>query len=155
MKNWPWFVLSFIIFGIDQLTKYWASLFLIPYEPKAVMPLVNFTLAFNTGAAFSFLSNSGGWQRWFFTGFSLIMSVALAIWLYRMPSREKMQAAAVALILGGAAGNLLDRALMGYVTDFIDVFYKNHHWPVFNIADTAICIGALLLLVDLCKNPAR
>lgn len=155
MKNWPWFILSFFVLVLDQLTKYWVSLVLIPYQPKPVLPLINLTLAYNTGAAFSFLSGTGGWHRWFFTVFSIVMSLALAIWLYRMPAKDKTQAAAVALILGGAVGNLLDRAVMGYVTDFIDIFYQNHHWPVFNIADTAICIGAFLLLVDLCKNPTR
>ncbi len=152
MKKWPWFVLVLVVICLDQASKYWASLDLMLYHPKPIFPMFSLTLAYNTGAAFSFLHNAGGWHRWFFTGFSLIMSIALIIWIIRLPSVARLQLAALSLILGGAIGNLIDRALFGFVIDFIDVYYKNHHWPVFNIADSAICIGAVLLLIDLCKN---
>lgn len=155
MKKWPWLLLSLVVILIDQLTKFWAAKHLMPYQPEPLVPMVNFTLAFNTGAAFSFLSSAGGWQRWIFAAFSLIMSIVLLIWLMRIPNRFKLQLAGVSLILGGAIGNLYDRALIGYVVDFIEVYYKNYHWPVFNIADSAICIGALLLLIDLGKNSSR
>lgn len=153
MKKWPWFLLSIVVVVIDQLSKYLAELYLVAYQAKPLLPLVNLTLAYNTGAAFSFLSRAGGWQRWFFAGFSIVMSMVLIIWLLRIPAQEKLKSCAVSLILGGAVGNLYDRASLGHVIDFIDVFYKNYHWPVFNLADSAICIGAVLLLIDLCKNP--
>ncbi|KTD48838.1 lipoprotein signal peptidase [Legionella rubrilucens] len=155
MKKWPWFLLSLVILGLDQLSKYAAAIWLNPYQPKPIMPMVNLTLAYNTGAAFSFLSGVGGWNRWFFAGFSIAMSLVLIVWLVRLPKQAVLQSLAVSLILGGAVGNLYDRALLGHVIDFIDVYYKNHHWPVFNLADSAICLGAVLLLIDLCKNPGR
>ena len=155
MKKWPWFVLSLLVLLVDQASKYWATHNLIPYQPEPLFPMMNFTLAYNTGAAFSFLSGAGSWHRWFFAGFSIVMSLILIVWLIRIPVKAKLQSAAISLILGGAVGNLYDRAVLGHVTDFIDVYYKNHHWPVFNLADSAICIGAILLLIDLCKNPSR
>lgn len=152
MKRWPWFLLSLIILLLDQLTKYWAQSSLIPYQPEAVFSMFNFTLAYNTGAAFSFLSGAGSWHRWFFAGFSIAMSVVLIVWLARLPATAKLQSLAVSLILGGAIGNLYDRAALGHVIDFIDLYYQNHHWPVFNLADSAICLGAFLLIIDLCSN---
>ncbi|WED43853.1 signal peptidase II [Legionella cardiaca] len=155
MKKWPWFLLSIAVVVADQWSKYWAATNFTPYQPEALVPMINFTLAYNSGAAFSFLSGTGGWHRWFFAGFSIVMSLALIIWLIRLPLKAKLQSFAVSLILGGAVGNLYDRAAFGHVIDFIDVYYKNHHWPVFNLADSAICIGAFFLLVDLCKSPSR
>lgn len=155
MKKWAWFMLSLVVLGLDQLSKYAAAIWLNPYQPKPIMPMVNLTLAYNTGAAFSFLSGVGGWNRWFFASFSIVMSIVLIVWLIRLPRQAVLQSLAVSLILGGAVGNLYDRAFLGHVIDFIDVYYKNHHWPVFNLADSAICLGAVLLLIDLCKNPGR
>ncbi|KTD16407.1 signal peptidase II [Legionella jordanis] len=155
MKKWPWFLLAVLIIVLDQCTKYWAAMTLIPYQPEALMPMLNFTLAYNSGAAFSFLSGTGGWHRWVFAGFSLIMSIVLTLWLVRLPKSAKLQSLAISLILGGAIGNLYDRAALGHVIDFIDLYYKNYHWPVFNLADSAICVGAFFLLIDLCKNPTR
>lgn len=152
MKKWPWFVLAVVVICIDQATKYWASVDLAPYQAEPVFPMFNLTLAYNTGAAFSFLHNAGAWHRWFFTGFSLLMSIGLIVWIARLPSSARLQLAALSLILGGAIGNLIDRAVLGFVIDFIDIYYKHYHWPVFNMADSAICIGAVLLLIDLCKN---
>ncbi|WP_028389584.1 signal peptidase II [Legionella fairfieldensis] len=155
MKKWPWFLLSLAVLLGDQLSKYWAASNLVPYQPEPLFSMLNFTLAYNTGAAFSFLSGTGNWHRWFFAGFSVIMSLFLIIWLFRLPQNAKLQSLAISLILGGAIGNLYDRAAFGHVIDFIDIYYENHHWPVFNLADSAICIGAFLLLFDLCKNPGR
>lgn len=148
MKKGMWFLVSLLVVLADQASKSWAWSNLEPYHAKALMPMVNFTLAFNTGAAFSFLSGAGGWHRWFFAVFSLVMSVVLSVWLWRLPSRERLQCLAVSLILGGALGNLYDRARYGFVVDFIDVYYENHHWPVFNLADSAICLGAFFLVLD-------
>lgn len=147
MNKWLWFVLAFLIVLLDQLSKYWASQVLLPYQPLAVLPMFNLTLAFNSGAAFSFLSGAGIWHRWMFAGFSLMMSVILIIMIKRTKPTLRLQLLGLSLILGGAIGNLIDRALFGYVVDFIDVYYKNHHWPVFNLADSAICVGALVLLL--------
>ncbi|MFQ2959007.1 signal peptidase II [Legionella pneumophila] len=149
MKKWPWLVLSFLVIICDQLSKYWVGVLLTPYKPMPVMPMLNFTLAFNTGAAFSFLSGAGDWHRWFFAGFSFLMSIILLIWLVRTPEQARFQSVGISLILGGAIGNLIDRGLHGYVIDFIDVYYKHHHFATFNLADSAICVGAAILVLDL------
>ena len=152
MKKWSWFLISILVIVADQLTKYAATIYLTPYQPEPFIPMLNFTLAYNTGAAFSFLSGVGGWHRWFFAAFSIVMSIVLIAWLARLPAKATLQCLAVSLILGGAIGNLYDRAVFGHVIDFIDVYYQNHHWPVFNLADSAICIGAFFLLLDLVKG---
>jgi len=152
MKNGLWFLVSGLVVLLDQLSKYWAVTHLIPYEPDPLLPMLNFTLAYNTGAAFSFLHSAGDWHRWFFAGFSVTMSVVIAIWMVRVSSKARLQLFAYGLILGGAVGNLLDRIRVGYVVDFIDAYYSNYHWPIFNLADSAICIAAVLLIIDLCKN---
>ena len=151
MKKWHWFILSLIVVVMDQASKYTASLALTAYQPLSVMPMLNFTLAYNTGAAFSFLSHAGEWHHWFFIGFSLFMSIVLVLWIIRLAPVERLQLLALSLILGGAVGNLIDRAFFGFVIDFIDVYYNHHHWPVFNLADSAICIGAFLMLIDLIR----
>lgn len=152
MKKGYWFLLSLLIFIADQASKYWVVATFIPYKPVSVIPLLNFTLAYNTGAAFSFLSKAGDWHRWFFAGFSLVVSIALIIWLRRTAKQAYLQAAGISLILGGAVGNLIDRAFQGYVVDFIDVYYASHHFATFNLADSAICIGAALLILDMFVN---
>ena len=149
MKKWYWFMLSLLIVLGDQASKYAVSVFLTPYRPLPVFPMFNLTLAYNTGAAFSFLSGAGDWHRWFFAGFSLLVSTLLVIWLRRISNQDRLQSAGISLILGGALGNLIDRGLHGYVIDFIDVYYKHHHFATFNLADSAISIGAGLLILDL------
>ncbi|CAM2992130.1 signal peptidase II [Legionella worsleiensis] len=149
MKKWHWFLLSIVVIICDQASKHWIGAVLTPYKPMPVMPMLNFTLAYNTGAAFSFLSGAGDWHRWFFAGFSSLVSIILIIWLWRTPGNARLQSAGISLILGGAVGNLFDRGLHGYVVDFIDVYFKYHHFATFNIADSAICIGAALLVLDL------
>ncbi|WP_454784075.1 signal peptidase II [Legionella sp. WA2024007413] len=155
MKKWPWFILSLFVVICDQASKYLVEFFLTPYKPLAVFPMFNLTLAYNSGAAFSFLSGAGNWHRWFFASFSLIVSGILAIWLYRTASQAKLLLAGISLILGGAIGNLFDRAYHGYVIDFIDVYYKHHHFATFNIADSAICIGAGFFILDLLINKSN
>ncbi len=113
--------------------------------------MVNITLAFNTGAAFSFLNTAGPWHHWFFAVFSLSMSIALMVWLMLTKQKSMGLLLGISLILGGALGNLLDRFFLGHVVDFIDVYYQNHHWPAFNIADSAICLGALFILANHAK----
>src|SRR4051812_33723897 len=111
MKKWPWFILSLGVIAADLASKYLAGVYLTPYKPLAVFPMFNLTLAYNSGAAFSFLSGAGDWHRWFFSGFSLMVSIALIIWLYRTATQSRLLLAGISLILGGAIGNLFDRAL--------------------------------------------
>ncbi len=144
MLKWLW--LTGFIFALDVLTKIWASSSLALYEVVPVIPYFNIMLAHNSGAAFSFLADAGGWQRWFFTAIALVVSVVITVWLKRLPASEKLQAVALASILGGALGNVLDRVLHGYVVDFLDFYYQDSHWPAFNIADIAIVVGAALLI---------
>lgn len=147
-----WLNLSVLIVLLDQLTK-WISVSLLDlYETVPVMPFFNFTMAHNYGAAFSFLSSAGGWQRWFFAALAVVVSGALTIWMKKLKPNAKMEAAALALIIGGAVGNVIDRFVHGYVIDFLDVYYGSYHWPAFNIADSAICIGAVLLILDSFRN---
>ena len=150
MKNssikWAWLSLAVVL--LDQLAKHLASIHLNYHEPVALMPGLNLTLVHNTGAAFSFLRDAGGWQRWFFMFLSGAVSIALLVWLYRLPSRHRWLACALALVLGGAIGNLWDRITLGYVVDFIDVYYSHWHWPAFNVADSAISTGAVMLIID-------
>lgn len=148
MNKGFWFLLTVFVVILDQVSKYWVSSTLIPYHPYTLFSTLNFTLAYNTGAAFSFLNGAGEWHRWFFASFSLIMSIVIMVWLWRTPKQDRLQAAGLSLILGGALGNLIDRALQGVVVDFIDFHYGSHHFATFNVADSAICIGAALLFLD-------
>ena len=143
-----WLGLSLVVIVLDQASKLAASALLRLHEPLALLPFLNLTLMHNEGAAFSFLSGAGGWQRWFFTVLAVLVSLVILWWLLRLPRRETLMAAGLALILGGALGNVLDRLRLGYVVDFIDVYYERWHWPAFNIADSAITVGAILLIVD-------
>jgi signal peptidase II len=148
MKKWLWFIVVGLVIVLDQTSKHWAVATLQPYQPNAVMPLLNVTLAYNTGAAFSFLSGAGEWHCWFFTVFSSMMSLLLIVWMVRTPKQDYVQLGGISFILAGALGNLIDRISLGHVIDFIDVYYAHYHWPVFNVADSAICIGAILLGID-------
>jgi len=142
-----WFSLALIVIILDQITKGIASAQLTMFQPVPVMPMFNFTLMHNEGAAFSFLSDAGGWQRWFFTALASIVSIAIVIWITKLKPEEKWTALSLALILGGAVGNLIDRVRLGYVVDFIDVYYETAHWPAFNIADSAIFVGAAIMII--------
>ncbi|NOR40444.1 MAG: lipoprotein signal peptidase [Gammaproteobacteria bacterium] len=146
MLRWLW--VSAVVLLLDQCSKFLADASLALYQSVDVMPSLAIRLAYNSGAAFSFLSDASGWQRWFFIVLSVVVVGILIVWLTRLPSGQAMTALALALILGGAAGNLVDRVLYGYVIDFIDVYYGSWHWPTFNIADSAISAGAFLLLLD-------
>lgn len=144
-----WYGLAGLIVLADQYTKTLATQWLAYGQPQQVLPFLNWTLLHNTGAAFSFLSDAGGWQRWFFCGLSLVVSLVLAVWLVRLPRSAFWQALALAMIMGGALGNLWDRLVLGYVVDFIQVHYQHRYFfPAFNIADSAISVGAVLLILD-------
>ncbi|MBK5968638.1 signal peptidase II [Thiorhodovibrio winogradskyi] len=144
--RWLWLTATVIL--LDQLTKWLAERLLPLHEPVALMPMLNLTLMHNEGAAFSLLADAGGWQRWLFAAFALLVTIVLVVWLLRLDARERMTAAALALLIGGAVGNLIDRLRTGRVVDFIDVYYGDWHWPAFNIADSAITIGVALLLIE-------
>jgi signal peptidase II len=145
------FITSLVIV-FDQVSKWLMVSWLSLYETVVVMPYFNLTMAHNEGAAFSFLSQAGGWQRWLFIGLALVISVVLLVWLAKLKPTEKLEAISLSLILGGAIGNVIDRISYGYVIDFIDLYIGHNHWPVFNIADSAICIGAILLVADSFKS---
>ncbi len=150
--RWLW--LTAIIFILDLWTKNLASQYLQMHDPVAVTSGFNLTLMHNMGAAFSFLSDAGGWQRWFFICLALAVSIFIFIWLYSLKAGQRWMACALALILGGALGNLWDRIILGYVVDFIDVSLSFlpwrifNPWPAFNIADSAIFMGATMLIID-------
>jgi signal peptidase II len=145
MLRWLW--LSATVVGLDQLTKLLADHHLTLYAPVALFPSFNLTLMYNYGAAFSFLSDASGWQRWFFIAIAIGISVFLVLWLRRLKQDERWVALSLALILGGAIGNVIDRIWHGYVIDFIDLYYASYHYPAFNIADSAITVGAVILVV--------
>jgi signal peptidase II len=144
--RWLW--LTGIVLALDQLTKAWVSASFSLYERINLLPFLDITRVHNRGAAFSFLSSASGWQRWFFAALALAVSMMIVVWLRRLPTGQRRLAAALALVLGGALGNLWDRLQHGYVVDFIDIYYRGWHWPAFNVADSAITIGAALLIMD-------
>ena len=140
-------VIATITLLLDQATKWLALSQLQQGIPVPVMPFFNWLLLFNPGAAFSFLAQSSGWQRWFFTALGLLACIYI-VYMLRKHQDERLLCVALSLILGGAAGNLIDRLMHGAVVDFIDLHYANWHWPAFNVADSAICIGAVLIIVS-------
>lgn len=143
-----WLLLAAVVVLFDQFTKQLAMQHLELYRPNAVFSWLNFMLAHNTGAAFSFLAGGSGWQRWFLSGVAVVIVAVLLVWLWRLPHRARLLPSALALVIGGAIGNLIDRLRFGYVVDFIDVHYAGWHWPAFNLADSAIVVGVILLLLD-------
>ncbi len=142
-----WLLLSAVIIVADQISK---LIVLDHFQLHETLPVIeglfNLTLAFNEGAAFSFLADAGGWQRWFFTGLAVVVTTILTVWLKRTERRDWRTALPLALVVGGAVGNVIDRIRLGHVVDFIDIHYGSWSWPAFNIADSAICVGAVLLL---------
>jgi signal peptidase II len=151
MKHWLW--LSLAIFLLDQATKWLVLGLLEPYQVVQLIPNINLTLMFNTGAAFSVLADAGGWQRWLLVGVAVIVTTALTIWLLRLKTHERALAFSLALVIGGALGNLVDRILFGHVVDFIQVYIPViplalfNPWPSFNVADSAISVGVVIMLV--------
>ena len=165
-----WLGIAAAVTVIDQLTKYAAEAMLEFHQPVVWLPHFNFTLAYNSGAAFSFLSDQSGWQRWFFVILALGVCALIIHWLRRVGAAEKATGLALALILGGALGNVIDRLMYGHVVDFIDVYYTTAgycsvlfspvpaadgmecHWPAFNIADSAISLGAVMMIIASFKS---
>ena len=152
----PWYGLALLLVVLDQYTKFLATESLDYGRPVPVFFWFNLTLQHNMGAAFSFLHDASGWQRYFFSIVASVISVGLVIWLYLLPRDQRLLAVSLAFILGGALGNLWDRVALGYVVDFISVHYGGWYFPAFNIADSAITLGAGLMLFDsfLARDPA-
>lgn len=146
--------LSLVVLILDQASKLYFESSLSLYQQIEVIPgYFSWTLAYNTGAAFSFLADSSGWQRWLFALIAVVVSITLVVWLKRLKADETWLAIALALVLGGALGNLYDRIVLGHVIDFILVHWQNrHHFPAFNLADSAISVGAVLLALDMFKS---
>jgi signal peptidase II len=146
--SWAWLAVTAVIIFLDLQTKQMVSEALTLYRPVEVFSWLNITLAHNYGAAFSFLSDAGGWQRWFFIVLATAVSLVLLVWILRLPRKEWITGLGLALVLGGAIGNLVDRIRLGYVVDFVDFHVGDWHYPAFNVADSAITCGVILLLLD-------
>ncbi len=142
-----WLGLSALVITLDQISKLEINSHFVHGESLAVLGVFNVVLAHNTGAAFSMLNDAGGWQRWMFSAIAVVASIWI-VWLLRKHQQQELFCFALALILGGALGNLMDRIAYGYVVDFLDFHWGNHHFPAFNIADSAITCGAALMLWD-------
>ncbi len=148
--SWLWVTMLFLV--VDQLTKQYVVSSMELHQSINVLPFFNITYAQNPGAAFSFLADQPGWQRWFFTVIAVIASTIFFIWLKKTPAKQRLLAIALACMLSGALGNLVDRVIYGYVIDFLDFYLGQYHWPTFNIADSIIFIGASLMIIDSFKS---
>ncbi|MCB1869510.1 MAG: lipoprotein signal peptidase [Gammaproteobacteria bacterium] len=153
MLRWLWLSLVVVIF--DQVSKQLVESNFLVFEVEPVLPYLNLTLVYNEGAAFSFLSDQDGWQRWFFILIGLMVSLVLIIWISRLAANQRLGAVALSLVVGGALGNILDRLFFGHVVDFIDLYYGDWHWPAFNVADSAITLGVILMLVQTVREEYR
>jgi signal peptidase II len=145
-SNWLW--LSVVVIVLDQATKFLITANFAEFESVTLLPMLDFMRLHNEGAAFSILDDASGWQRWAFTALGIGVSVGILVWLRRLPAGQNLLAAGLALVLGGALGNVIDRALWGHVIDFIRVHYGEWYFPAFNVADSSITIGAVLLILD-------
>jgi|TARA_B100000809_G_scaffold56666_1_gene52636 signal peptidase II len=148
--RWLWLTLLLLV--IDQVTKHWVAGTFDYKESLYVLPFFNLFYIHNEGAAFSFLADQGGWQRWFFTAIASVASIVFLVWMAKTPKQQRLLSIAFALILSGAVGNLIDRALFGYVIDFLDFHWAGYHFAAFNIADSAIFIGAALMIFESFTN---
>lgn len=144
--RWLW--LALVVLVVDLSVKQWIMDNFQLYETRELIPFFNLHYAHNPGAAFSFLAGENGWQRWFFAGIAIGIAVVLLVMMYRARVSQKLNNIAYALIIGGALGNLFDRMVHGFVVDMIDFYVGNWHFPTFNIADTGICVGAALIVLE-------
>jgi signal peptidase II len=144
--KWLWISLGVIV--LDQASKQIAEALLTPHQPVNLLPFFDWYLTYNSGAAFSLLADAGGWQRWLFTAIAIVISFVIVQWIRKLPDEETLTALSLSLILGGAIGNLIDRILLGHVIDYIQVWLGSYPFPAFNIADSAISVGAVLLILS-------
>ena len=147
-----WFAIAASVLLLDQYSKLWIVERFAYGDAKVLSGFFNLVRVHNYGAAFSFLSDAGGWQRWAFSALAAVISVVIVVWIARLPVQKKLEALALALILGGALGNLYDRLTLGYVVDFLDFHWSGRHFPAFNVADAGISVGAALLIFDTLIN---
>jgi signal peptidase II len=148
-RGWHWIWIAALVVALDQLTKAWITRHFGLDQTVTLLPVLSFTLRGNPGAAFSMLADASGWQRWFFSAVAIVVSLAILAYLYRMDARrQRLLAVGLCLILGGAVGNLIDRLRLGQVIDFVAVHWKDAYFPAFNVADSAITVGAILMLCD-------
>ena len=144
-----WYLIALIVLVLDQLTKTWVIAEFYLGQREIITSFFNLVHVHNYGAAFSFLSDAGGWQRWFFAALSAVVSAVIVVWISRLPKTRWIEGLALALILGGALGNLYDRLVLGYVVDFLDFHWSGSHFPAFNVADSGITMCAVLLILDM------
>lgn len=144
-----WYLIALMVLVFDQLTKTWVIAEFYLGQREIITSFFNLVHVHNYGAAFSFLSDAGGWQRWFFATLSAVVSAVIIVWISRLPKNRWIESLALALILGGALGNLYDRLVLGYVVDFLDFHWSGTHFPAFNVADSGITMGAVLLILDM------
>jgi signal peptidase II len=148
-RGWRWLPIAVLVIALDQLTKNWIAHHFAYGSRLVLLPVFEITLRYNRGAAFSMLADASGWQRWLFTGLAIAVAIGIIAWLWRLDARrQRLLAISLSLILAGALGNLIDRLRLGHVIDFIVVHWKDAYFPAFNIADSAITVGAILLLLD-------
>lgn len=152
-RRFMWFSIAILIFLLDQSSKWLVCEQLSLYHSVPIFPFFSLYLTHNTGAAFSLLSQAPGWQRWFFVGVTLLIGIIVLIWIYRLSKQQWVIGLGLALILGGALGNVWDRLTLGYVIDFLLLHWHQFQWPVFNLADSSICLGAGILLIRLLRTP--
>ncbi|MBU3825329.1 MAG: signal peptidase II [Candidatus Oceanisphaera merdipullorum] len=148
-----WWWLAIVAILLDQVSKWFTVTYLdFGYPGVEITPFFNLVHVYNPGAAFSFLADQGGWQRWFFAGLATAVTLLLSVWMAKMPKTARWLPAAYALVIGGAIGNVIDRIMLGHVVDFLDFHVNNWHWPAFNLADSFIFIGAAMIIIDSLKN---
>lgn len=145
---WRLLWVSALVIALDQATKWWIVATFAEYEVRVVWPVFNLTLVYNTGAAFSFLADAGGWQRGFFITVAVVVTLVMLVWLTRLRADERLTGWGLAFVMGGAVGNLIDRVRIGKVVDFLQWHWEQWYWPSFNLADSAITLGVILLLLD-------
>jgi signal peptidase II len=151
-----WLLLSAFVVLADQVSKTYIARHYLEFEFMRILPVLDITCMHNVGAAFSFLASASGWQRWVFIGLAVVVSIGITIWLLRLPrSAHTLLAGGLALVLGGAIGNVIDRIRLGYVIDFIHFHWDRAYFPAFNVADSAITVGAALLLLDALLDSRR
>ncbi len=151
--RWGAYSLVLLLVLADQLSKAWVQANFVLGERLNLLPMLDFTLVYNEGAAWSILSDAGGWQRWFLSAISALVSVVLVVWIHRLRDPQRLLLAALTLILAGALGNLVDRLQLGKVVDFVLVYYNDAYFPAFNVADSLITVGAILMIADMFLNP--
>ncbi len=151
-SSWTWIAIAGVLVALDQLTKFIAVQSLQSGAPLEVLPFLSLVLTYNPGAAFSFLAGASGWQRWFFIVVALAASLLIVYLIFRH-RRDLLLCLALALVLGGAVGNLVDRVVIGAVVDFVLLYWRQYHWPAFNLADSCITVGAVLLVWDSLRRP--